>query len=516
MFAVDFAVETVRITDALLQQPYHQEVAAQHQIAETFRIIKSHGEQILALPKCAVLLGTSPSAPFEFWSFGCNILALQGHCEFDCETTLKKIHAPLTASKRLSPEQSELSAQALLNIRPDDAFVTDLIKHWWRQPAPTTPVDQQPSGHPSSKLPSALNVQGGPPNSVSMAEGHFQFGQSLAPFVAGHPQTSGIDTPTDKLLGDAGQGPPTGARTHSTPILHQGLSNPSPIVPGAAPERTNCSVQDDTATAAAAAADQHADVAEPPPEQSASSLLPERQSPDQASFSSFCALQSSGQTFSALPADQTENIRLRLASSSLVLEHNPGQSSPFSGHITAGSQELPVSSAQASDASQHPSSSGHVCHTSQHPSSSSHQAQAGSHSSSASHSSQHLSSSSGQAQEAGNSLAASVHHAHAAGLEHASSSSYTPPIRHQSLAEPSTGWQHYRQSGTRGTQTQSDRDAAGDEDEGGAGLKGWVEEGRQHEEQLTQKVCGHAASFDIASVLASLKACLHTIVLLAD
>ncbi|KAL0035395.1 hypothetical protein WJX77_004578 [Trebouxia sp. C0004] len=332
-------VETVRITDALLQQPYHQEVAAQHQIAETFRIIKSHGEQILALPKCAVLLGTSPSAPFEFWSFGCNILALQGHCEFDCETTLKKIHAPLTASKRLSPEQSELSAQALLNIRPDDAFVTDLIKHWWRQPAPTTPVDQQPSGHPSSKLPSALNVQGGPPNSVSMAEGHFQFGQSLAPFVAGHPQTSGIDTPTDKLLGDAGQGPPTGARTHSTPILHQGLSNPSPIVPGAAPERTNCSVQDDTATAAAAAADQHADVAEPPPEQSASSLLPERAST--RSWQQPCCF----------------------------------------------------------------------C---------------------------------------------------------------TPCAR-------------CGQSGTRGTQTQSDRDAAGDEDEGGAGLKGWVEEGRQHEEQLTQK-----------------------------
>ncbi len=46
MFVVDFAVETVRMTDALLQQPYHREVAAQHQIAETFRIIQSHGEQV--------------------------------------------------------------------------------------------------------------------------------------------------------------------------------------------------------------------------------------------------------------------------------------------------------------------------------------------------------------------------------------------------------------------------------------------------------------------------------------
>ena len=44
--AVDSAVETVRMTDALLQQLFYQEVAAQHQIAETFRIIQSHGEQV--------------------------------------------------------------------------------------------------------------------------------------------------------------------------------------------------------------------------------------------------------------------------------------------------------------------------------------------------------------------------------------------------------------------------------------------------------------------------------------
>ena len=46
MCIVDFAVETVRMTDALLQQLFYQEVAAQHQIAETFRIIQSHGEQV--------------------------------------------------------------------------------------------------------------------------------------------------------------------------------------------------------------------------------------------------------------------------------------------------------------------------------------------------------------------------------------------------------------------------------------------------------------------------------------
>ncbi len=334
-----------------------------------------------------------------------------------------------------------------------------------------------------------------------MTEGHFQPGQSLAPFTAGHPQASGIDTLTDKLLGDARPGPPAGARTHSTPILHQGLSNPSPIMPRAAPERTNCSVKEDTATAAAAAADQHADVAEPPSVQSASSLLSQRQPAELTSYS-FSALQSSGQTPSALPADQTEHRSLRPASSSSLLGHeqNTGQSSPSSGRNTAGSQELPASSPKASSASQHTSSSAHVSHTSQHPSSSSssHQAPAAGHSSSASDAGQQPSYSSGQAQEAGHSPAASVHHTQAADLEHTSSSSYTPPVRHQSLAEPSTGWQHYRESssGNRGTETHNARDAAGDEDEGGAGLKGWVEEVQQHEEQLTQKVCCHAASFD--------------------
>lgn len=317
-----------------------------------------------------------------------------------------------------------------------------------------------------------------------MAEGHFQSGQSLAPFTAGHPQASGIDTLTDKLLGDAGPGPPAGARTHSILNLHQGLSNPSSIVPGAAPERTDCSVQDDTATAAAAAADQHADVAEPPPEQSASSLMPERPSPDQTFSASLSALQSSVHTPSALPADQT---------------------SPSSEHITASSQELPVSSAQASSGtstSQHPSSSRRVSHTSQHPSSSSLQVPTASHSSSASDAGQDPSSSSGQAQEAGHGPAASVSHAQAASMKHTSSSSYTPPDRHQPLAEPSTGWQHYRESGSgnRGSDTHSARDASGDEDEGGAGLKGWMVEVQQHEVQLTQKVCNHASGFGFACV----------------
>ena len=60
MFAVVFAVETVRITDALLQHPLHREVAAQHQIAETFRIIQSHGEQVVVDISCKAWSGTFP------------------------------------------------------------------------------------------------------------------------------------------------------------------------------------------------------------------------------------------------------------------------------------------------------------------------------------------------------------------------------------------------------------------------------------------------------------------------
>lgn len=54
--------------------------------------------QVLALPDGAVLLATSPTAPFEVWSYGDNMLALQGHCEFDPGHALRLIHAPLTAN----------------------------------------------------------------------------------------------------------------------------------------------------------------------------------------------------------------------------------------------------------------------------------------------------------------------------------------------------------------------------------------------------------------------------------
>lgn len=58
----------------------------------------AYAVQILALPEGAVLLASSPTAPLEVWSYGDNMLALQGHCEFGPQTALQLIHTPLTAN----------------------------------------------------------------------------------------------------------------------------------------------------------------------------------------------------------------------------------------------------------------------------------------------------------------------------------------------------------------------------------------------------------------------------------
>lgn len=38
--------------------------------------------------------------------------------------------------RRLTPEQSKASAEALISIPPDNAFLTDMIKLWWQEPLP--------------------------------------------------------------------------------------------------------------------------------------------------------------------------------------------------------------------------------------------------------------------------------------------------------------------------------------------------------------------------------------------
>ena len=49
-------------------------------------------DQVTALPPHATVLASSPTAPFEMWSLGDGILAVQGHPEFSAQLVLDKIY----------------------------------------------------------------------------------------------------------------------------------------------------------------------------------------------------------------------------------------------------------------------------------------------------------------------------------------------------------------------------------------------------------------------------------------
>ena len=95
--------------------------------------------------------------------------------------------------RRLSPEQSQASAEALHSIAPDDAFVIDMIKHWWHPAALTTPADggtsTQGQCHSQAPLDAAKAGQG-------------QGQQPFEAFTAGHPQAATGDQLADKLQTD--------------------------------------------------------------------------------------------------------------------------------------------------------------------------------------------------------------------------------------------------------------------------------------------------------------------------
>lgn len=69
--------------------------------------------QVLTLPPGAVVLASSPTAPFELWCWGTNVLASQFHIEFDESLVLDKIWTSLTDVGRLNAQQSEDSRRVL-------------------------------------------------------------------------------------------------------------------------------------------------------------------------------------------------------------------------------------------------------------------------------------------------------------------------------------------------------------------------------------------------------------------
>jgi GMP synthase-like glutamine amidotransferase len=69
--------------------------------------------QVLTLPPGAVVLASSPTAPYELWCWGSNVLASQFHIEFDESLVLDKIWTSLTDVGRLNAQQSAESRRVL-------------------------------------------------------------------------------------------------------------------------------------------------------------------------------------------------------------------------------------------------------------------------------------------------------------------------------------------------------------------------------------------------------------------
>lgn len=69
--------------------------------------------QVLSLPPGAVVLATSPSAPYELWAWGSNVLASQFHLEFTEPLVLDKIWTRLRDVGRLDSQQAEHSRRTL-------------------------------------------------------------------------------------------------------------------------------------------------------------------------------------------------------------------------------------------------------------------------------------------------------------------------------------------------------------------------------------------------------------------
>jgi hypothetical protein len=65
------------------------------------------------LPPGAVVLATSPTAPYELWCLGSNVLASQFHLEFDEPLVIDKIWRRLSSIGRLNSEQSAESRKVL-------------------------------------------------------------------------------------------------------------------------------------------------------------------------------------------------------------------------------------------------------------------------------------------------------------------------------------------------------------------------------------------------------------------
>ena len=92
--------------------------------------------------------------------------------------------------RRLSPEQSQASAQALKSIAPDDDFVIAMIKRWWHPAAPAARHAEQ-----------CVSIQGQMQAPLDAAKtGQAQGQQPFDALTAGNPQAAAVDHITERLL----------------------------------------------------------------------------------------------------------------------------------------------------------------------------------------------------------------------------------------------------------------------------------------------------------------------------
>ena len=105
----------------------------------------------------------------------------------------------IACCRRLSAEQSQQSAKVLTQVQPDDAFVIEMLKHWWRPAAPTAEhaVAATAPGSSNNQMSQNADTAGQTP-----AQDH------LACLTAGHPEAVAIDKITDQeLQTNTAQGP---------------------------------------------------------------------------------------------------------------------------------------------------------------------------------------------------------------------------------------------------------------------------------------------------------------------
>lgn len=97
-----------------------------------FQLIESHGDQVLTLPPGAVVLASSPTAPFELWCYGSNVLASQFHLEFDEPLVVEKIWTRLSSIGRLDSAQAAASKAALEAGGQHNVQMLQVVKHFLR------------------------------------------------------------------------------------------------------------------------------------------------------------------------------------------------------------------------------------------------------------------------------------------------------------------------------------------------------------------------------------------------